>query len=259
MRPYIGITDFTSVQEVLCANSVLFHRLPPGSDRLLHVGVMTSFKTLHGIPSRWTDIFPSVHDLRDIFACPHVYNCLHYADYEGQEDPSNKLTQVLHKCGPHLHALQLDMIWPDPEQINRWTSLMPSNFEVVLQVGKPAMEYIHHDPNYLVERLREYEGSVHRVLLDMSMGRGVPMEASTLMPHLEILQTHLPHLGLVVAGGLGPFTIHLAQALIAEFPNISIDAQSKLRASGNAMDPIDWPYAHAYLIKAADLFSNARP
>ncbi len=60
-------------------------------------------------------------------------------------------------------------------------------------------------------------------------------------------------MGIVVAGGLGPYTVRLVEPLLAEFPNISIDAQGQLRESGNALDPIDWDRAETYITRAVAL------
>jgi hypothetical protein len=60
-------------------------------------------------------------------------------------------------------------------------------------------------------------------------------------------------MGLVVAGGLGPDSIDMVKPLVKVFPDISIDAQGKLRPSGSALDPIDWDMAGTYLARALEL------
>ncbi|MFA5934800.1 MAG: hypothetical protein WC827_02885 [Candidatus Paceibacterota bacterium] len=39
-----------------------------------------------------------------------------------------------------------------------------------------------------------------------------------------------------------------------EFPDVSIDAEGKLRPSGSALDPVDWDMAEKYIIEALKLF-----
>jgi len=58
MNPYIGITDFTNLEQVLKMSRVFAAHLPRGSNRKLHIGVMMSHKTLHNIPNRWQNVFP---------------------------------------------------------------------------------------------------------------------------------------------------------------------------------------------------------
>jgi hypothetical protein len=250
VTPYIGITDFMTPYEVCRMEEVFLSHAQPNSSRRLHVGVMMSYKTLHNLPTKWTDAFPRRTDIRDIFlASPTTYNCLHYADPEGV-DLYASLSQAIRYGGPGMHALQLDMSWPDAGQVACALLRARRPMEVILQVGERSFAEVDNDPMRLVERLLEYGTVIHRVLLDKSMGRGIGMDAPALLPYLRVISRHCPHLGLVVAGGLGPRTLHLLSPLLPEFADISIDAQSKLRASGNALHPIDWPLAEEYLIRA---------
>ncbi len=73
------------------------------------------------------------------------------------------------------------------------------------------------------------------------------MNAEELKPFIEAIYTKLPHLQVVVAGGLGPRSLDLLNPLQEYFPQLSIDAQGKLRESGSALDPIDWSLALEYL------------
>ena len=67
------------------------------------------------------------------------------------------------------------------------------------------------------------------------------------------IKENIPEFGIVVAGGLGPRTLHLIEPIIEEFPDISIDAQGQLRPSHNALDPIDWDMAGEYLTKSLQM------
>ena len=255
MNPYIGITDFTNLEQVLKMSSVFAAHLPQGSNRKLHIGVMMSHKTLHNIPNRWQNVFPQKETISNIFSSNEVYNCLHYVDYAGNPDLQKNIAEAISLGGIGIHALQLDMTWPDPNQIARGVHSWRKYIEVILQIGKNSFEEVNNDPQSVVEKLRQYEGVVHRVLLDKSMGRGIVMDAKSLMPFAQTIRENFPELGIVVAGGLGPETIQLVEPLVKEFSDLSIDAQGRLRPSGNALDPIDWDMAEIYLIKALQLFS----
>ena len=63
-------------------------------------------------------------------------------------------------------------------------------------------------------------------------------------------------MGLVVAGGLSPTTLHLVQPLIEEFPDVSIDAEGRLR---DHEDHLDLQVAGQYLSKAFKMFFDALP
>lgn len=236
---YIGITGFTKESEVRRMSEVSL-------GRQLMVGVMTSYKTLNKIPSRWAGIYPEATSLKDIFKdIPNVMNTLHYADYECV-DFNSSVTKAISFCGPRLHAIQLDMIFPPEAAVE---NLKSQNLKVILQVNRSSLSLIDFDSRKLVERLKNY--SLDYVLLDLSGGQGKTLDAKVLRPYLSELRESRPDLGLAVAGGLGPATVHLLSDLAREFPGLSIDAESRLRSTGNAADPVDWNLAESYLIEAA--------
>jgi hypothetical protein len=147
------------------------------------------------------------------------------------------------------------MVWPNPHDIMwalHFSSPSLRRLEIILQIGKNAMEECENNPDKVVEKLGFYRHVVDRVLLDKSMGRGLGMDAEGLIPFAKAIKKKYPHIGLVAAGGLGPGTVDLIKPLLKEFPDISMDAQGKLRPSGNALDPIDWDMAGKYLIEALE-------
>ncbi|MHB0865971.1 MAG: hypothetical protein ACYC1Y_03700 [Minisyncoccota bacterium] len=241
---------FEQVQAML---KVFKAHLPQGQNRFLHVGVMMSYKTLHDIETKWSKAFPAKEAIAGIFGSDDVYNCLHYADYDHNSNLGNTLARAISYGGIGINAMQLDMIWPDPGQVAHGIHTSRRHIEVILQVGKNAIEEANDDPQTVVQRLEDYDGVIHRVLLDKSMGRGLDMDAVALLPFARAIKERFPGLGLTVAGGLGPNTMHLVEPLVAEFPDLSIDAQGKLRPSGSALDPIDWDMAGEYLTKALSM------
>lgn len=254
MNPYIGITDFRNVRQVRYMLRIFNERKSIHSDRMLHVGVMMSRKTLLGLPTKWTKAFPTNVEIADILSVPETYNCLHYADYEQDPDFHRNLRQAIAFGGDGMNALQLDMIWPDSTIVAHAVTFSHKELEVILQIGKNAMEVEGNDPKRIIDRLARYDGAIDRVLLDRSMGNGVGMDAQGLLPLAHAIRDRFPTLGISAAGGLGPETTHLVEPLVREFPDLSIDAQSRLRPSGSALDPIDWEMAKVYLENALQLF-----
>lgn len=248
--PYIGITDFMNYAQVEAMEAVFESSKPEGSTRQLHVGVMMSYKTLNDIETKWSKAFPHREQIVEIFRSRVSYSCLHYADYDRADDFYQNLALAMCYGGNRLHAVQLDMVWPSPRQISRATQVAGMHPDIILQIGKNAIEACDNDPRKVVERLGCYEGIIHRVLLDKSMGKGLGMDAKGLLPYARAIRDAFPELGIGAAGGLGPSTMGLVRPLIEEFPDLSIDAQGRLRPSGDALDPIDWDMASTYLIKA---------
>lgn len=250
VRPYVGITDFTSFEQVQAMLAVFNRHKKPGSQRLLHFGVMMSFKTLNDIETKWSKAFPAKEKIAEIFGSDEVMNCLHYADYDHDPNFWKNLTRAISFGGIGIHAIQLDMVWPDAGQIARALHASRKNIEVILQLNTKALDEIGNSPMLLVRKLHEYEGVATRVLLDKSMGKGLGMDAEALLRFVPLIKKYFPDLGVVVAGGLGPATMHLVEPIVGEFPLVSIDAQGKLRPSGNALDPVDWEMAEEYLRKS---------
>lgn len=253
LRPYIGITDFTSFEQVHAMLQLFVQNQPATSRHKLHVGVMMSYKTLNNIETKWSKAFPPKDSIAGIFRFSQTYNCLHYADYDHDTDFCQDLARAVACGGYGVHAVQLDMVWPDPAHIFLALLLAEKKVEVILQVGKNAIELCGNDPARVVERLEDYEGVIHRVLLDKSMGRGLGMDAEGLIPYARAIRSRFPGLGIGAAGGLGPKSIGLVEPLVREFPDLSIDAQGQLRPSGNALDPIDLEMAGEYLVQALAL------
>jgi hypothetical protein len=257
--PYVGITDFTQfnqVEDMSHVFDVSHDRQCPW--RRLHVGVMMSRKTLQGIPTRWSNALPPKETIAGIFGLPEAMNCLHYADYD-MVDLSANLKKAIEWGGSGINAIQLDMVWPDLTAIEEAVLRSGKKLEVILQVGSRAIEEAGDDPEKVARRVEYYAHFVDFVLLDKSSGKGVPMEAEKLAPFVRTLKQACPNLGIAVAGGLGPTTLNLVRPLVAEFPDLSIDAQGKLRPSGSALDPIDWEMARMYLTRALAMFNAASP
>jgi len=268
-KPFIGITDFTNAAEVQDMLAVFQDGGGPDIGRVLQTGVMTSKKVLTDVPNKWSKAFPPKEKLREIFLHhSHLLGTLHYADYEEAPCLEQDLDRALSYAefgfagqpGAYcMRAIQLDMIWPDPEKLLRWSEWHP-NLRIILQVGKEALAQIDGDPEKLLKRLEPYKRCVDDVLLDKSAGKGLGMDAEGLRPFVDAILKRGPGMGVVCAGGLGPESLHLVEPLVRDYPTISIDAQGKLRPSGVALNErISWTMAERYLQKAIEMFRAARP
>ncbi len=255
MVPYIGITDFTDYSQVEAMLAVFNAHRPPGSKRKLHVGVMMSYKTLNDLPTRWSMAFPPKEGIASVFSSTETYNCLHYADYGENNYLADHLLRAVSYGGEHLHALQLDMTWPNYLEVANFLERFDRPLEIILQVSESSLTEIDENPLYLVSKLGDYHGAT-RILLDRSIGRGQPMDVNRMRPYIAAVAELLPEIGISVAGGLGPHSTHLLEPLLRDFPDLSWDAQGRLRPSGNSLDPIDWEMAGYYLVKSLELLSR---
>ncbi len=242
--PYIGVTDIVSTTQTR-----YFTPLFEGTEFRLMVGVMMSFKTLIGKATSWSGLWPTREELRYVFGpTPHTYNTLHYADYGNHTEERHLLRAVMYG-GPHLHALQLDMVWPCSTMVRSFRRKRP-DIEVVLQVGREAVALADGNPAEVVRRIQRYGESIDYVLFDMSGGEGKNMDAVGLLPFLRCVERDVPSVDLAVAGGLGPDTVHLLDPILKEFPHISQDAQGRLRPSMNSRDSLDPSLVREYIIQS---------
>lgn len=250
---YIGITDFTLPSEVREMREEFIKNSLPQKRLRLMVGVMASYKTLWGLPCRWTKIFPPNDFIKQIFLQEQpLFNCIHYADYKNI-CVADSLEKVVRIGGKNLHAIQLDMIWPDAEEIIHFKKAHPE-LHIILQINTSAFNAVENDSLSLVKRLRSYGNSLNGVLLDKSQGQGIGLNEQFLRPFIKDIHLSLPNLGITIAGGLGPETLHLAEGLIQEFSFLSIDAQAQLHENADIIQPMDWHKASLYLKKSLDLY-----
>lgn len=253
LKTYIGICDFMSPQQVFAMLKVF--NCYKDFDLQLMIGTMTSYKVINNLETKWSSIFPKPESLKYIFSAlgDNFVNCIHYADYENKPGLADTLKTVYDYCGRNqLDAIQLDMVWPNPDELNKFQKLYPTQF--VLQINKQSMNLCNDNPVSVAEKIRkEYSGIISHVLLDCSMGKGVKIDTAFIEGYIEAIKSRAPEVQIAVAGGLGPDTVDLVKDLISKY-RVSIDAQSKLRISGRAEDPIDWNLAEKYLHNAVSLY-----
>ena len=271
---YTGICDVYSPEEAReIADELRANRKNPF--RKAMIGVMTHPIALNpgllvprDVRREIESIFPSKEEMAGGFTeDPDVLNTIHYADLYGP-DAGKDLLENLELCikygGDFLHAIQLDVTWPNPSGLKEFKQKYPDTM-IILQVGKFAIEKANSDPQEITKRLKEYGSSIDFVLLDLSMGKGVGMNAEVLLPLLRLIADEAPGLGLAVAGGLGPESVDILEPIAREFPDISIDAQGNLKHKDAPRDsqghlvsthPADVNRSREYIRKSCEILDN---
>jgi len=247
-KPYIGITGFMDRTEV---EHILQDILPAISRRIM-IGVLATLNTLRGRPAKRPNRYPPVQRIRDIFTDhPAALNLIHYAT-DGRDTLADQLLEMTEAGGPRLHGFQLNIAWPDPDQLWRYLTKHPDKM-IVLQVGGRAFEAVRHSPERLAQKLAdEYYGLIDHVLLDLSGGHGRPLDAGTMGDFLRAVRAGNRETGLGIAGGLGPESVvSILDGLPGEFPDLCVDAEGRLRDEN---DDLDLGRAGAYLWLALQLF-----
>jgi len=251
---YIGVTDFENRHDVNTVSALI----PPSSTHKLHVGAMMSYKSLHGIPSRvgWENIWLNAEGLRALFANDNrVLNTLHWADYDNLTQVGD-LIQAASLCGEYLHAMQLDMVWPEIELIEQLKTARPE-LKIILQVSHKAMEQIPSTQT-LQSMLARYEQSVDYILLDWGMGRGEAFEPQQALSVVEAALEVFEEPRIAVAGGLGPQTYTNLREILTKYPLISCDAQGRLRTSGSATEKLEMERVKGYVGGVVQLLEEVK-
>ena len=245
-KSYIGLCDIPDADFARAILAAFDACGGSATGRRVMLGVMTSHKRLHGLPTKWSVIYPPPEEIASIFVRhPLAMNTVHYADYDGI-DEEDSIEMATRFGGPLMDAIQLDMVWPDPAVLHRYRLRWPQ-VEVVLQVGTRALAEVGNDPRLFADEMRRYGNSLDYVLLDKSGGNGRGLVAEELLPFVLATQRELSELGIAVAGGLGPDTLDLIDPILAVRPSVSVDAQGRLRASGNSLEPMEWDRARRFV------------
>ena len=219
--PYIGVTGFMSRAEVNEALTMV----PRGAMRRLMVGVLMSDKSLvrqQSNPNR----YPKKEAVEDIFVDdPRALNLVHYNTHH-PETLCTQLKEITELAGPYLDGFQLNMAWPRIAQLEDYKAAYPEKF-ILLQIGSRAMAQVESMNDFELS-VGAYLALIDAVLIDSSGGRGEPLNPEKMADYLWTIQ-HFP-IGLGVAGGLGPRTLHLIDPLVRDFRDrLSIDAEGQLR------------------------------
>lgn len=250
-KPYIGITGFMSLDEAIA----VLRSMPVSAGRVVMVGVLASQKTMRGIQNKWPNRYPKMEKIAGIFPNhPLALNLIHYHTKE-QETLYEQLLKMTGFGGDNLHGFQLNVAWPSPSALKKYRLAYPT-MQIVLQIGARAFEMVKHSPKKLAAKVaKEYDELIDYVLLDPSGGYGKPFNTERARKYLTELKAKKLNAGLGVAGGLSPNTLGLVEPLTKDFPDLSIDAEGRLR---NQNDSLNLNIAEEYIRKALKTFDSAK-
>lgn len=249
MRPYIGIAGVTSRIEAELALG-RFRKYAETSDveRKLMIGALVSLKTLYEKKNKYPNRYPDVSKLPDIFYNRHddALNIIHYSTDE-YETLYAQLLALHHLAGEYLDGFQLNVVWPDFEEIALYKTKYP-NKKIILQVGRRAF----NDKEF-TDKIKEYDGLIDYVLIDPSGGKGLPFWKINAVKYLMTVENTFPKINLALAGRIGPDSLKFVAPLLDDFPNLSIDAESGLRNEG---DHLDMEKVEEYIKRYFELFAD---
>jgi len=240
-KPYIGITGFMTNEEV----NTMLNLMPPSSDRLLMAGVLASWKTMY--ENKVSGRYPNIKNISKIFAQHSLaLNLIHYHT-KNTDTLCDQLVSLTKFGGENLHGFQLNFTWPPISELTKYRSIC-RDYIIVMVVTNQAFEDTEYSPELLASRIEDYKGLVDYILLDRSGGYGIYLDTEFMREYLDILYTKDSNIGIGIAGGLSDSTLHLVEPLMADFPDLSIDAEDKLRNPYD--DSLNLGFARNYLCSA---------
>lgn len=275
-QPYIGITGFMHPSEIEAIQSLFDPGGPRHLMVGILVsaktwrGQPTRHVKLYPEVSRLQELFAAVDPTR-AFGLVH-YNAFGPPDSNGYPTSTDWLkdeNRLFYDCRDILYAahdwepevrakfggFQYNLPLPARPSLywleNRRSSLCGERGHSVLQLWPQQLELIKpflKEKRSLAEEL-DYRYSSHRqrvtswpfetLLYDVSGGYGVPItpaEALELIEPLIPLTYHKTNLQLAVAGGMCAETVPLFQPVVERYPQLSIDAQGRLRDGNGDLD-----------------------
>jgi hypothetical protein len=251
--PYVGLTGAATVDDAALARTLAAELAAAAPGWRLMVGVLAGA----GQEGRgWTD--PRDPALLAVCgalaAVPGVALAVHLvSDGEGLEEQVDAVVERI----AGLAAVQLNTVRPDPAAVARMAARHPG-VEVVVQANRRSLADATADA--VVRFACPYLGHAAHLLLDLSEGRGVPLDAGWVRSCLAAgaAEWRDPGTRIVIAGGLGPGCGPLLSALATETDEpFSVDAEGRVvRRAGRGLDP---DAATAYVRDAARALAAAWP
>lgn len=185
---------------------------------------------------------PPVEDIAGIFV-DHPYICNFISLDAHDMFIWSRMEDIVKRWGPLLHGIELDSTWP-PVWIGEFRERHPS-LRMILRVTRDAVRAVGPmnaaaTPSLVAARAAQYRG-VTDVLVNLS---GPPEEGGKLFDaeligrYLRAIRMVAPEVGLVAAGGFGAkdWSLTPLEALLPEFPDLSINAGAALVSVANCID-----------------------
>jgi phosphoribosylanthranilate isomerase len=231
-KAYVGITGPADIPETRAIGKEFSEAgYSMESPHIPMLGFLVSYKTLNG-PATQNRRYPPVNSLPDLLreTAGQVLTMVHYNSKE-RDTLSHQVTRIFDGVYDKgwCRAIQLNLVWPEPEQVARIREHYPAML-IVFQASHKAME--GKTPNQIASGIKDYGDSISYVLIDPSGGRGRPFDLESSVATYSELREQCPELTIGFAGGftgenIAPRLREILQRV--ERNDFCIDAEGGLR------------------------------
>lgn len=260
--PYVGVSGVVSPEQQRWIHEAAQPIIDSGRQLLLGVKAV---HTTHWLEEPNTygpehypvgdDITTSMSKLQDgEMGVAQVYLDLKEARLKGEKGyEEDFIEKLLGRNSAWLSGIQFDMLpWHKDDYSDLLQLIKDANstpHDVLLQCYGKIMN--QHSPAQIKELLKQYEGLADYVLLDASHGQGKRLDVEQLKPYIDELYG-VDGIGLGIAGGLdAQIVAQELPALLADYPDLSFDAEGRLRLPETGTYRLDQPTTAQYLQAAA--------
>jgi hypothetical protein len=257
---YIGIAGITNAQQT-------FDIISPfpqfnGTTLAFAAGVLMNERTLAGeTEGQYPQRYPPREAIKQCFLKDsRVFNVLHYC-VTNPLTLRKQLEDAIQYCGPHLQGIQINAVWPNLLQLAEFREKHPQ-LRIILQIPplamQDAMEYAvgssMRPETLLALTASQYIAWVDYILLDFSAGSGQRASTNESREYLAAFECISSRsLCLAWAGGLCAQDVAAKSSILREFPDVSLDAETRVRTQMPA-DVLNLEAARKYVAAALSTF-----
>jgi len=161
---------------------------------------------------------------------PRAINLIHYNTKE-PETLCEQLLKLVEIGGPNLQGFQLNIAWPNPNQLDKFHKAVKRHYSLIFQINERVLEDVKYSPKELSLRIckNSYDDYMDGILIDPSGGKGKLFDIEMAHKFLSEIRDTNYLFGMGIAGGLCADTLHVIEPLLEEFRHLSTDAEGKLR------------------------------
>lgn len=232
-RPYIGVTGISEIYEAEVIAQTFPQALPESSSHQGMTGYLVSLHTLNGDKEKVTK-YPYINNLPDLLRVTRTasLNTIHYRTPE-RATLAEQVAKLFDKS--YIYAdglcqtLQLNIAWPDPDQIEKIKKIMPAMRFILALTPKIVLRESRFE---IEDKLTDYRDIVDYVLIDPSGGIGEAFESNAVLPLYTSAKDIMRNQIVALGGGFNEKNVKIRLAEISELlrtKQFAIDAEGGLR------------------------------